>query len=757
MSNIFKVIIIILMSINLWASNNLEKVTLQLDWKYQFQYAGFVAAVEKGFYKEAGFDVTLLEYKKGMDTVGEVLSGNADFGVHTVSLIAKEKRLLPIVILATYFHKSPLVFVAQPNIKTPQDLRKKRIMATKDEFLNSPLSFLLEHFFINKNNSTYIYHGFNIDDFKNKKVDAMSVYISNEIYELNKKNIPYNIIDPSAYGFVTNAANLFTSYDYVKKNPKKIKRFIDATNKGWKYAIENVDELIDILHVKYKSKKPIDAMKYEAKVVKDLMLLDLYDIGKVDENLIQRVYAQLVKSGKLISTQKLDRYTYSEVMKDIKNSDFSFTKKERHYLAKKGVIKLCVDPKRMPFEGIINGKYRGIIAEYFTILKEKSGLKIKLYPTKSWSETINAMKNRKCDIIASATPTPNRMKYMNFTIPYMESPFVLATTIDKPFVDCIESVKDKKIGVTKGYAVIEQLKTEYPDINLVYVKNIYDGLRRVENGELYGYLDNLHVIASNIQKDFHGILKISARLEEKDLLTIASRNDEPLLQSIFQKAIKNVEPIDVTKILNRWISVKESSSVDYQFLWKVLGFVTVMFLLFFVYSYQLRSNNKKLQILSREDALTGIGNRLKLNEVLEDCYNYHVRYEVGCGVILLDIDDFKNVNDTYGHLFGDEVLKKIVQVLSKNIRLTDKIGRWGGEEFLILCPNTNQKDLVKIAEELRKNIENDSFLKSKSITASFGLSTFDKHKDLEQILNEADKNLYKAKENGKNRVCYFDY
>jgi diguanylate cyclase (GGDEF)-like protein len=335
----------------------------------------------------------------------------------------------------------------------------------------------------------------------------------------------------------------------------------------------------------------------------------------------------------------------------------------------------------------------------------------------------------------------------------MKSPLVLITKMDKLFVDDIEDIKQKKLGITKGYAIAEILKSKYPDINIVDVANLDDGFKKVESGELYGYIDNLSVTVSNIQKSFSGVLKVSARLNITDDLTIGSRNDEPLLNSIFQKIIVSIDNSEVREILNRWISVEESVKVDYTFLWKIFGVIFIVFVLFTVYSFQLKINNKKLEKISREDVLTGVGNRLKLNEILANSYQYSKRYKNQYGIVLLDIDDFKKINDTYGHLFGDEVLKKFAYILVKNIRQTDKLGRWGGEEFMIVCPNINAENLKKIAEELRNNIENDLFLKEKGITASFGLSVFDGNKDIEHVVGEADKNLYKAKNSGKNRVC----
>ncbi len=752
MKTTFKFIFILLLfSFHLHAKVSLEKVSLQLDWKFQFQHAGFIMAKEKGFYKNLGLDVTLLEYKDGINIEDNVLAKKVDFGISNTPVMIKNRVLQPTVILATYLHRSPLVFVTQPNIKTPSQLNGKKIMATEYEYKQSSLSLLMNHFFIE---GTYIPHSFGIEEFKNKKVDAISAFTSNELYELNRQKVPYNIIDPYEYGFFTNAMNLFSSYEFAQRNMKKIESFLEGTKKGWQYAIDHTDETINIIHAKYNSTKTIEELKYESKEIKKLMLLDLYGIGKINKELLQRVHKQLSRTSKLLVNQRNKIIVFDDMLNGTDEKELFFTKEESDFLLQKGVIKLCVSPGWMPFEGFNNGKYIGIVADYFDLIKTKANLNIEVYPTKNWEDSLFSIKNRKCDIIGSALPTVNRLKYMNFTDAYMKSPIVLITTIEKPFIDNIEDIKHKKIGVIRGYATIEILKNKYPDINIIEVDNTVDGLKKVERGQLFGYIDNLSVSGSNIQRNFYNVLKVSARLNIDDDFTIASRNDEPLLNDIFQKIITSIDSFEIREILNRWITVKESVKVDYIFLWKIFSAIFVVFLLFSIYSYQLKTNNKKLKELSRKDILTGVGNRLKLNEVLEEVHHYNKRYKTECGIILLDIDDFKHVNDTYGHLFGDEILKKFAQILLKNIRQTDKLGRWGGEEFLIVCQKINEQDLINVAEGLRKNIENDIFLKEKNITASFGLSMFDRFKNIEQVIDVADKNLYKAKSEGKNRVCF---
>ncbi len=752
MRYITKILIFFLLLTNLYSVENLEKITVQLSWKYQFQHAGFIMAIEKGFYKDVGLDVELLEYQNKIDIADEVISKRADFGISNSSLIAKDGILEPVVLLATYLQKSPLVLVTNLDIKKPKDLSGKRIMLTKEEHENSALALLLNHFFIDY---TYVPHTFNISDFKDKKIEALSAFTSNELYDLEKDYIFYNVIDPADYGFVTNIMNLFASYEYTKNNTLQIKRFLKATKKGWVYSFDNISETVNIIHQKYAPNKSVEALTYEAEITQGLMLLNLYDIGETNKELVTRTYKQLTRSGKLKKGQEVNILTFKDIVQKQKDKSFQLSEKERKYLQNKGVINLCVDPNWMPFEAIKDGKHTGISSDYFEIFREKLKVDIKLYPTKNWVESLDAMKKRKCDVLSAATETKERLAYMDFTQAYIKSPIVLATKNDKPFISDIENVKHKKIGVVKGYFTADILKSKYDGINIIEVKNIFDGLSKVESGELYGYVDNLTTMAYSIQKNFIGSIKVSARLDEDEINSIATRSDEPILNSIFEKIIVSIQDNQKQEILNRWVSVRESVGFDYSLFWKVFAFLGVFIILSLIYVYQLKKYSKKLKELSTVDALTQVSNRLKIDEVLEMQQKTAIRYKSTCGIILLDIDDFKNINDLHGHLVGDEVLKQLSLTIKYNIRGTDTVGRWGGEEFLVICPHTDIENLKNVAENIREKIDKAIFNKKQHITASFGLSCLDGVKDIEQVINEADKALYISKLNGKNQVTVF--
>ena len=168
---------------------------------------------------------------------------------------------------------------------------------------------------------------------------------------------------------------------------------------------------------------------------------------------------------------------------------------------------------------------------------------------------------------------------------------------------------------------------------------------------------------------------------------------------------------------------------------------------------QLAENNKMLKKLSTTDELTGLANRRHLiNSLKEKIYDAG-RYSTPLSIILFDIDFFKNINDNYGHLVGDDVLKKISSVFLKNKRISDIIGRYGGEEFLLILPNTLQQDAVNVAENLRKQIKNLVFESvDRPITISGGVCAYNKEVKYEHFLSKVDDLLYTAKDNGRNRI-----
>ena len=168
---------------------------------------------------------------------------------------------------------------------------------------------------------------------------------------------------------------------------------------------------------------------------------------------------------------------------------------------------------------------------------------------------------------------------------------------------------------------------------------------------------------------------------------------------------------------------------------------------------ELKKLNKALEKSSKQDRLTGILNRYGIDMAFEkEMYRYR-RYREKFGVILVDIDYFKAVNDEYGHLVGDEVLKVIVSIIQESIREGDTLGRWGGEEFLIICPEMNLPNLSKLAERICANTRSYKFPIIGHKTVSCGMSVIGEDETKDDLLSRVDEALYKAKNSGRNRVC----
>lgn len=152
------------------------------------------------------------------------------------------------------------------------------------------------------------------------------------------------------------------------------------------------------------------------------------------------------------------------------------------------------------------------------------------------------------------------------------------------------------------------------------------------------------------------------------------------------------------------------------------------------------------------DSLTGVANRFRLDESIAVEFARFRRYKTPLSLIMFDIDHFKHVNDTRGHNIGDQVLSGLAQLVSGAVRGTDALGRWGGEEFLVLAPLTPLEEAQDLAERLRSTVEGAVFPGGLSVTCSFGVAQVTEDDDAQSLLDRVDSALYKAKENGRNRV-----
>lgn len=173
-----------------------------------------------------------------------------------------------------------------------------------------------------------------------------------------------------------------------------------------------------------------------------------------------------------------------------------------------------------------------------------------------------------------------------------------------------------------------------------------------------------------------------------------------------------------------------------------------------------RDNARRIQIryemlehIAYIDPLTSLPNRRRLYEILEAQHELAARYRQSFALMIWDIDHFKQVNDTYGHDIGDRVLAQVADIVHEQLRTTDCLGRWGGEEFLIILPQTSLASAHFVAERLCHTLFTGHVLEGKTITASFGVAAHSPGESVAELLRRADRALYQAKTEGRNRVC----
>lgn len=455
-------------------------------------------------------------------------------------------------------------------------------------------------------------------------------------------------------------------------------------------------------------------------------------------------------------------------------NDIGLTQAERDYLAAKEELRVCVDPDRLPFDGVDeDGRHAGLSKDYFDIFARMLGVEMVVPEVQDWNDLIRKAENRECDVVAQINASEKRKSFLDFTTPYFYLPLAVVTRYDRIFVEESLEGAGTRFAVIEGDIAIDKLRQRYPDVVLVEVKNNIQAMEMVYDEEVFGYIGAQGAVAFAIQSLDLNKLAVTGSLPLRYELSVATRNDEPLLGSAFEKAVVHIDPKEAQSIRDKWIAITIEEVTDYTLLWLtllVLGTVAVVSLYWNRHlakanrtirdtlkdlheaQAELKEQNRIFKQQSITDALTGIYNRLKLDEDISYAIKLSSRTKREFSIILLDVDHFKRVNDQFGHLFGDELLKAFASLLLGSVRESDIVGRWGGEEFLIICPNTDLPGCEKLAEHLRMKIAEQDFPVKKVLSASMGIAVHQNDETAESLIGRVDKALYRAKIQGRNRI-----
>jgi PAS domain S-box-containing protein len=584
---------ILIFIIPLFAEKELIPVTLQLQWKHQFQFAGFYMAKERGFYQQLGLDVNIVEYHPNIDVIESVNSGKVEFGVNYSSLVLQNDKDL--LFMFAIFQSSPYILLAKKrdDIRSLKDIENKTVMVSNSLADMASIYAMLKAEGITKHNFTTKKTTFDPHELINNKIDFMSSYISNEPFILKEIGVATTIFNPKDYGFDFYGDILFTSSKLAEKNPKLVNDFYKASIRGWEYAFSHIDETVKVIRSKYNTlNKSTNALKYEAKKLKELAYTNGVKFGTIEAFRLKEI-ANIYRLLGLHS--KGDKDLGTMIYKPPSNKQIKLTDEQLRYLKNRKKIKMCIDPNWMPYEKLKDGKHIGMTRDYFKNIEKLVQVPIEVIPTHSWQESLEFGKKRECDIFSLIATTPKREEFLNFTKPYFSFPLMIATTMEKPYINDIKFIKDKKIALVDGYAISELLSKRFPNMKIIKVKDPSEGLRVVAEGKAFGYIDTMPSLNYEIQRKYIGSLKINGTFEEKIKLSIGVRNDDLMLLSILDKAVKSIDKKDIQTIYNRWIQVSYTQEFDLKSILQWFGFIA-MILFLVLYKYIIATkHNKKLQ------------------------------------------------------------------------------------------------------------------------------------------------------------------
>jgi len=303
-----------------------ETVHLQLRWHHQFQFAGYYAALEKGFYQAAGLDVVIDAGAPDKMPVQQVIQQHAHYGVANSELLLARLRGAPVVALAAIYQHSPSVLLARKDagVLSPHDLVGKKVMLM-DQDVDADFFAMFYNEGIKMSDIDVIPSSFNIKDLVDGKVDAFNSYLSNEPFYLEQHGVDFAVLNPRNYGVDFYSDILFTTEEEVINHPVRVKAFRAASLEGWRYAMDHPGEIIELLMAHYPVDKSRAHLEFEANAIRALILPDLIELGHMNPWRWQQMASTFVQAGMIANDNALEGFVYDPEFKLDKSELWIYT------------------------------------------------------------------------------------------------------------------------------------------------------------------------------------------------------------------------------------------------------------------------------------------------------------------------------------------------------------------------------------------------------------------------------------------------
>jgi len=443
-------------------------------------------------------------------------------------------------------------------------------------------------------------------------------------------------------------------------------------------------------------------------------------------------------------------------------AEIKLTPKEKAWLAQNPDIRVAVKNAWMPIEFKLESeRHRGVSVDYLNAISKLLNVSFTIvdFPEESQPEAVDLISG----MIGNQTVYP---EYRTLNQPFLVVPFAIYVNHNQQQalqVDSLDALKDKRVAVFKHGFLSSRISENYPDIKLVYVNIADEAFQLLETGSVDAYVGNELVVDYHISVHRMSFVKKVGATPFSSSVYMAVHKDHAELASIIEKALLVIGQNN-PKILNNWQlpDVQNSNSLRLVAVVVVMIFSVGLFKLF-----RLSQNIKRHKVESQEqiwhqanyDHLTNLPNRHLLQNRLEQAMARADRSKLPVGLLFIDLDNFKHVNDTSGHSVGDILLTEAARRIARCVRHDDTVARFGGDEFMVVMSDVRNVEVLertcqKILNELQQpfSIHKDTFF----ISASIGVTFYPNDGGtFEELLSHADQAMYEAKKNGKELLSIF--
>ncbi|MCP5351881.1 MAG: transporter substrate-binding domain-containing protein [Chromatiales bacterium] len=532
----------------------LEEVTLELKWRHAFQFAGYYAAIDQGYFADEGLNVTLRERGPDSTALQDVLDGRADYGVADSGLVLSALKGEPVVLVAQIFQHSPLVLATThaSGLRSPHALRGKRITLDPAGFGDASVLAMLLDTLGDEAAFQRVPHTFRSDDLIEGFTDAMSVYQTDQPFYFAQRGFDINIIDPRDYGIDFYGDNLFTSQQELSRHPGRVERMRRATLKGWQYALAHPAELIDLILRDYNTQNlSREHLEHEARESARLIVPEFIPLGSFEQARYHKIAEIHARVGLVDHVGIPQSFFYQPTL------DY-LTTEERAALAALPTLRVAVIDQQPPLTVVEHGEPRGFLNELFAHLAVTLGLPFEWRTGLSYAESLNALETGEIDVLTDYSVYGDEREFALRTAPVLQAPFVAVGRVDAALIRRVEDLRGFRVAAVRGFQQTEVLRKRHPDIELVVMEGIDEAYRALRAGDVDYYLDNATHAGYFLRERMISDLRIAGVLPAWQIgeleLAFAVHASRPLLRRALDKALKGIAPETLRDLRGRWLA-----------------------------------------------------------------------------------------------------------------------------------------------------------------------------------------------------------